>query len=153
MALAVPTEVTALHHLVTAFSLKKALTVWRGFYALLAAARRTPKGLAALKRLQERIEAHHAAQERQDYFRVNTELHQAIVAQAGNPVLRETHERLMARVRRVRYQALLSQALGIEIVSHVVELGTVATKPGLLPRPIVRRLRASTKTRRKPPTS
>src|SRR3954447_23230297 len=41
MALAVPTEVTALHHLVTAFSLKKALTVWRGFYALLAAARRT----------------------------------------------------------------------------------------------------------------
>jgi hypothetical protein len=40
MALAVPTEVAALHHLVTAFSLKKALTVWRGFYALLAAARR-----------------------------------------------------------------------------------------------------------------
>jgi chorismate synthase len=32
-------------------------------------------------------------------------------------------------------KALLSQALGIEIVSHVVELGTVATKPGLLPRP------------------
>ena len=32
-------------------------------------------------------------------------------------------------------KALLSQALGIAIVSHVVELGTVATKPGLLPRP------------------
>jgi chorismate synthase len=32
-------------------------------------------------------------------------------------------------------KALLSQALGIEIVSHVVELGTVAVKPGLLPRP------------------
>jgi len=31
MALAVPTEVAALHHLVTAFSIKKALTVWRGF--------------------------------------------------------------------------------------------------------------------------
>jgi len=30
---------------------------------------------------------------------------------------------------------LLRQALGIEIVSHVVELGSVAVKPGLLPRP------------------
>jgi chorismate synthase len=32
-------------------------------------------------------------------------------------------------------KALLRQALGIDIVSHVVELGTVAVKPGLLPRP------------------
>jgi chorismate synthase len=30
---------------------------------------------------------------------------------------------------------LLRQALGVEIVSHVVELGTVAVKPGLQPRP------------------
>jgi chorismate synthase len=30
-------------------------------------------------------------------------------------------------------KALLAQALGIEIVSHVVELGSVATKPGLQP--------------------
>jgi chorismate synthase len=32
-------------------------------------------------------------------------------------------------------KALLRQALGIEIVSHVVELGSVAVKPGLLPLP------------------
>jgi chorismate synthase len=32
-------------------------------------------------------------------------------------------------------KAVLSQALGIEIVSHVVELGTVAVKPGVQPRP------------------
>src|SRR5262249_53652114 len=30
---------------------------------------------------------------------------------------------------------LLRQALGVEIVSHVIELGTVTVKPGLLPRP------------------
>jgi DNA-binding GntR family transcriptional regulator len=90
--------------------------------AELAAARRTAKGLAALKRLQERIAAHHAAHERQDYFRVNTELHQAIVAQAGNPVLREMHERLMARVRRVRYQALLSQARWDEALGEHVAI-------------------------------
>jgi chorismate synthase len=32
-------------------------------------------------------------------------------------------------------KALLRQGLGVEIVSHVVELGSVAAKPGLLPRP------------------
>jgi chorismate synthase len=32
-------------------------------------------------------------------------------------------------------KALLHQALGVEIVSHVVELGTVAVKAGLVPRP------------------
>jgi chorismate synthase len=32
-------------------------------------------------------------------------------------------------------KAFLHQALGVDIVSHVVELGSVAVKPGLLPRP------------------
>lgn len=32
-------------------------------------------------------------------------------------------------------KAFLSQALGVEIVSHVVELGSVAAKPGLVPTP------------------
>src|SRR5690606_26078288 len=32
-------------------------------------------------------------------------------------------------------KALLRQGLGIEIISHVVELGPVAIKPGLVPRP------------------
>src|SRR6185503_866248 len=32
-------------------------------------------------------------------------------------------------------KALIHQAAGIEIVSHVVELGTVAAKPGIVPLP------------------
>jgi chorismate synthase len=32
-------------------------------------------------------------------------------------------------------KAMVRQALGVEIVSHVIELGPVAAKPGLLPRP------------------
>ena len=32
-------------------------------------------------------------------------------------------------------KALIKQAIGIEIVSHVIELGSVAAKPGLLPEP------------------
>jgi chorismate synthase len=59
----------------------------------------------------------------------------------GHTDARPVLERASARETAARVavgtvaKALLRQALGIEIVSHVVELGTVAAKPGLLPRP------------------
>jgi chorismate synthase len=59
----------------------------------------------------------------------------------GHTDARPILERASARETAARVAAgtvaksLLRQALGIEIVSHVVELGTVAVKPGLLPRP------------------
>jgi DNA-binding GntR family transcriptional regulator len=77
--------------------------------AELAAARVTAKDLARLRRLQQRIEQHHQARRRHEYFRENQALHEAIVALSGNVVLKETHARLMVRVRRARYAAILSQ--------------------------------------------
>jgi chorismate synthase len=59
----------------------------------------------------------------------------------GHTDARPILERASARETAARVAAgtvaksLLRQALGIEIVSHVVELGSVAVKPGLLPRP------------------
>jgi chorismate synthase len=59
----------------------------------------------------------------------------------GHTDARPILERASARETAARVAAgtvaksLLRQALGVEIVSHVVELGTVAAKPGLLPRP------------------
>jgi chorismate synthase len=59
----------------------------------------------------------------------------------GHTDARPILERASARETAARVAAgtvaksLLRQALGIEIVSHVVELGSVAAKPGLLPRP------------------
>jgi chorismate synthase len=59
----------------------------------------------------------------------------------GHTDARPILERASARETAARVavgsvaKALLKQALGIEIVSHVVELGTIAVKPGLLPRP------------------
>jgi chorismate synthase len=59
----------------------------------------------------------------------------------GHTDARPILERASARETAARVavgtvaKALLKQAIGIEIVSHVVELGTVAVKPGLLPRP------------------
>jgi chorismate synthase len=59
----------------------------------------------------------------------------------GHTDARPVLERASARETAARVavgtvaKALLRQAIGVEIVSHVVELGTVATKPGLQPRP------------------
>jgi chorismate synthase len=59
----------------------------------------------------------------------------------GHPDARPVLERASARETAARVavgtvaRALLRQALGIEILSHVVELGSVAAKPGLVPVP------------------
>ncbi|MBB5873131.1 chorismate synthase [Allocatelliglobosispora scoriae] len=59
----------------------------------------------------------------------------------GHTDARPILERASARETAARVavgavaKALLSQGLGIEIVSHVVELGPIAVKPGLVPTP------------------
>jgi chorismate synthase len=59
----------------------------------------------------------------------------------GHTDARPILERASARETAARVavgtvaKALVEQALGIQIVSHVVSLGSVAVKPGLLPRP------------------
>src|SRR5690242_2084510 len=59
----------------------------------------------------------------------------------GHTDARPILERASARETAARVavgtvaKAFLRQAVGIDIVSHVVELGSVAAKPGLLPRP------------------
>jgi chorismate synthase len=59
----------------------------------------------------------------------------------GHTDARPILERASARETAARVavgtvaKSLLRQALGIEIVSHVIELGSVAVKPGLVPRP------------------
>ena len=59
----------------------------------------------------------------------------------GHADARPILERASARETAARVavgavaKSLLRQGFGIEIVSHVVELGSVATKPGLVPRP------------------
>lgn len=42
-----------------------------------------------------------------DYFDVNTEIHDLIVSRCGNPVLENTHRRLIAQARRGRYLAIM----------------------------------------------
>ncbi|MFO1414932.1 MAG: GntR family transcriptional regulator [Burkholderiales bacterium] len=59
--------------------------------------------LAAIVALHERMRGHYARGERAEYFRLNQEIHNAIVHAAGNATLDLVHASLRMRMRRIRY--------------------------------------------------
>jgi DNA-binding GntR family transcriptional regulator len=88
----------------------EALSGVEGLAAELAAARMSEADFEQLRQLQLRIEQRHKAKDRLTYFHENHELHIAIVRCSGNSAIADIHARLIARVRRARYQAILSEA-------------------------------------------
>ncbi len=81
-----------------------------GLAAELAAARMSEADFEKLRQMQMRIEQQHKAKDRLSYHHENHELHVAIVRCSGNSAIADIHARLIARVRRARYQAILSEA-------------------------------------------
>jgi DNA-binding GntR family transcriptional regulator len=59
--------------------------------------------IAAVQALHERMREHHRRRERQPYFALNQQIHQAIVALARNETLSAMHAQLGQRMRRIRY--------------------------------------------------
>ena len=74
----------------------------------LAAERASPADIKRLRTLHDRMSAHHRRGERHEYFRLNHQIHNAMVALSNNATLIATHAGLMARARGSRYQAILS---------------------------------------------
>lgn len=79
-----------------------------GLAAELAASRMTNTDLKQLETMQERLEKLQAKGDRAAYFALNQRIHALLVAGAKNPVLEETHRRLLGRLERARYLALNS---------------------------------------------
>lgn len=67
----------------------------------------TDAGIAEIERLHLEMYTHYLRGELADYFRLNQQIHQAIVDAAGNPVLSANYVKLNAAVRRLRYSANL----------------------------------------------
>ena len=59
--------------------------------------------IAAILELHAQMRGHYERRERPEYFRVNQEIHNAIVRAAGNPTLAMLHGILRTRMRRLRY--------------------------------------------------
>jgi DNA-binding GntR family transcriptional regulator len=84
----------------------------------LAAERMRESDLDKLQRAHKRMARHHAAGERQPYFKLNHEIHLAIVEASKNATLQNIHASLMSRARRARYAALASHARWMEAMGE-----------------------------------
>lgn len=73
----------------------------------LACERISDSGIAEIERLHMEMYGHYLRRELADYFRLNQQIHQAIVDAAGNPLLSANYANLNAIVRRLRYSANL----------------------------------------------
>ena len=65
--------------------------------------------LAEIRALHFEMLAQHARRDLQAYFRLNQQIHEAIVRAAANPVLAAMYHSLSGRVRRARYMANMSR--------------------------------------------
>ncbi len=92
-----------------------------GMAAELACRRMTQDDLDRLKEMHEQITRLHGEQRRHEYFQLNHQIHEIVVRLAGNRVLAETHAKLLARARRIRYMAILSTARWDEALGEHVD--------------------------------
>jgi len=76
--------------------------------AELATKRMTERDLVRLKSLNDRMTDHFENGRRHEYFQLNQEAHNSIIKLTGNSILVDIHEKLMIKVRRARYLAILS---------------------------------------------
>lgn len=83
------------------------ISVLEGLAAQRLTERLTSDILQRLESLHEEMLGYHQAGQPQEYFDTNTIIHDVIVEACDNPVLAETHKRLIARARRGRFLAIM----------------------------------------------
>lgn len=81
-----------------------------GLSGALAAERITDADIAELRALHYEMMACHARRDLSGYYRLNAQIHSAINAAAGNPVLAQTYARLNARVQSLRFRTNQDEA-------------------------------------------
>ncbi len=71
----------------------------------LACERITPDAVAEIQGMHYRMYAHFLRRELPEYFALNQDIHNAILAAAANPVLSATYNSLAGRITRARYMS------------------------------------------------
>jgi len=107
----------------------EALSGIEGMAAEMAAVRMSASDLELLSQLQVKIEQRHKTKARLEYFHDNQTLHETIVRFSGNSAIVDIHARLIARLRRARYQAILSESRWSEAVQeHALILAALESR-------------------------
>ncbi len=97
----------------------------------IACERADETAIAKIRDCHERMLGHHARAELSEYFRLNQQIHEGIVAAAGNLVLTQIYRGLSVRIRRARYMANLSKARWDRAVAeHEQILGALIARDG-----------------------
>lgn len=100
---------------VTPYTVKDAVDLFEvissleGQAAARAAARITSAELSDLQFKHDEMSRHHADENLDPYFALNTEIHDAIVRIADNPFILTSRHRLMLQARRGRYMAIFNR--------------------------------------------
>jgi len=63
--------------------------------------------LDEIEEMHAQMLIYHKVGNHADYFDMNSEIHDFIVKRCGNPIVEDTHRRLIARARRGRYMAIM----------------------------------------------
>ncbi|MGY6410182.1 MAG: GntR family transcriptional regulator [Alkalilacustris sp.] len=74
--------------------------------------------LDRLEQMHRRMLALYRDRDTIGYFEINSDIHDLIVAACGNPILRESRDRLLARARRGRYLAIMQPARWAQAVEE-----------------------------------
>jgi len=93
-----------------ALSLFEIIAALESLAATRLAGRITGDVLDRLEGLHREMLRHLELGDHNSYFDVNSVIHDLIVLNSGNPILIETHKRLIARARRGRYLAIMKPA-------------------------------------------
>ncbi len=80
--------------------------------------------IARVRKLHDKMVAHYRAGELPAYFRLNQEIHEAILNAAANPTLSAQYRMLASRVRRARYMANMSKERWAKAVAEHEEIIT-----------------------------
>lgn len=113
---------------VALFSSEEATTLFEVIAGLeslaaeLAAARMTQADLAALQQLHDKMREHYKARRKDQYFDLNSLVHETIIEFARNDILAATHTRLLLRSRRGRYIAIIDPQRWDEAMDEHEEL-------------------------------
>lgn len=105
-----------------AFVLFDVISVLEGRAAQRVCENMTASSLQRLEDLHGEMLDHHKAGRTNDYFDLNTVIHDFIVETSANPVLIATHERLMIRARRGRFLAIMNPERLTQAVSEHEDL-------------------------------
>lgn len=78
--------------------------------------------IAGIEQMHLAMVEHYRAHARLEYFKLNQDIHSAIVAAAGNEVILAMHEMLQARVKRARFEGHGEQTRWAEAVGEHEEM-------------------------------